>query len=74
MLKNVVADMIKKSPKEQLKSNDSYVAQFDATIDIKGTFFIKELVEERHDKMRLMLEKSFKCKLSDNGNSFNTCL
>ena len=65
--------MTKKCTKEQLQSDDPIVYQLDATKDIKGTFFAKELVEEIHDNLRQKLEKSLDCKLSDNGNSFNTC-
>lgn len=51
------------SPREPL------LAKFDATRDLKGTFYVTGELEKKYIALKLLLERRFKTKLSGNGNT-----
>ena len=52
MLKKVVNDLTERERKKKIQSNDPFISQFDATKDVKGAFFVRELEDEIHDFLR----------------------
>lgn len=56
------------SPREPL------LAKFDATRDLKGTFYVTGELEKKYIALKLLLERRFKTKLSGNGNTHQSCL
>ena len=51
----------------------SFIAQFDATRDLKGTFYSLDPIQYYYNALKEQLEESFSIKLKNNGNTFNTC-
>jgi len=54
--------------------NQQRLAQFDATRDLRGTFYIREDWKERWKFINNELSEEFDTEFRDNGNSFSTCL
>ena len=52
---------------------ESFIAQFDATRELKGTFYSLDPIQDYCNAMKDRLEDSFSIKLKNNGNTFNTC-
>ena len=49
------------------------MAQFDATRDLKGTFYAPGDIRAEYHKLRKAIEERLLISLKSNGNSFNTC-
>ena len=51
----------------------SFLAQFDATRDMKGFFYSYEPIKDKYGQLKTLLEEGFGVKLRNNGNTFSTC-
>ena len=49
------------------------LAQFDATRDLRGTFYVLDDWKLKHEELRVELENRLGVDLADNGNSFRSC-
>ena len=51
----------------------SFIKQFDATRDLKGTFYAVGSYKDPYEQLKSLLEQSFGVKLTNNRNTFNSC-
>ena len=61
--------------RENLRSDDRepFMIQFDATRDIKGTFYSQNDFRNHYQELKRKIEQTLRTKLRDNSNSFNSC-
>ena len=49
------------------------VLQFDATIDVGGTFYVPDGWRQKHEELLQALQERFHAVFHNNGNSFESC-
>ena len=49
------------------------VLQFDATIDVGGTFYVQDGWRQKHEELLQALQERFHAVFRNNGNSFESC-
>ena len=72
-LKSVVQHLRSSVKPGDPEGGQHFLAKFDATRDLRGTFYCQEYWKEKHEELREELENCFGTNLNDNGNSFSSC-
>ena len=49
------------------------VLQFNATLDVGGTFYVQDGWQMKHEELRQALQDHFRAVFRNNGNSFPSC-
>ena len=57
----------------QMVNGRPVVAKLDSTRDIRGSFYAPGEWKNKHRELGQALEREFKVRFRDNGNTFNTC-